>query len=48
MSALICPRCEKEILPGSPVAMVVPEPTEDQRIFSGDDILIYHEECPND
>jgi hypothetical protein len=43
---LMCPRCDKEIKPGDKVSFVTPDPTEERRIFTEDEMVIYHEVCP--
>lgn len=46
MSALICEKCNKEIKPGTQVDYVTPESDDEQRIFTEEDILIFHKKCP--
>lgn len=46
MSDLICPKCEKPIVPGDEVDMVFPEDEMPRIITDADDIIITHLTCP--
>lgn len=49
MTALICAKCGREIVPGSMVEFVSPLDLDDVRILSSDDALVVHSpECPTD
>lgn len=46
---LICAACGGEILPGAMVVFVGPDADqlEEQRIFTDDELLVAHEQCPD-
>lgn len=43
---MICPRCDQEIKPGEAVSMVTATDDEERRIFTEEDMVMYHEVCP--
>jgi len=48
VSALICPKCDREIRPGDAVVFVGPTDPTELRIFTDDDVLVVHAACEED
>ena len=46
--ALTCVNCGKEILPGTNVKLIGPDDFEGMRIFTDDQVIVAHEECPKE
>lgn len=43
---LMCPRCDKEIVPGSDVDLITAEDLETTRIFTDGELIVVHARCP--